>query len=98
MSDGVHRQREYYTRTAKHYDAMQVNPADEHGRALAAFIGLAEISGEVGSVLDVGAGTGRGLHKMMERWPKAHVVGIEPVAALREVGYAAGLSRDQLQD
>jgi ubiquinone/menaquinone biosynthesis C-methylase UbiE len=98
MRADVQRQRDYYTMTAKRYDALHVKPADEHERALAAFLGLAEIWGEVGSALDVGAGTGRGVRKMTERWPKAHVIGIEPVAALREVGYASGLSRDRLLD
>jgi ubiquinone/menaquinone biosynthesis C-methylase UbiE len=97
MTPDVQSQRDYYTRTAGHYDAMHVDPVDEHGRALAAFVGLAEMSGEVGSVLDVGSGTGRGLRTMMERWPKADVIGIEPVAALREVGYAAGIPKDRLQ-
>ena len=98
MTTDVRSQRDYYARTAEHYDAMHVAPTDEHGRALAAFVGLAEMSGDVGSVLDVGAGTGRGLRMMMERWPEAHVMGIEPVAALREVGYAAGVPPARLQD
>jgi ubiquinone/menaquinone biosynthesis C-methylase UbiE len=92
----IQAQRRYYERTAEHYDAMHVNPADEHGRALGAFMGLAEVFGPINSVLDVGAGTGRAMNKLKTRWPDAKVIGVEPVAALREVGHRNGLSHDEL--
>lgn len=89
-------QRAYYQRTAEHYDAMHVDDGDEHGKALAAFMALAELQGPVGSVLDVGAGTGRGMTKLQKRWPTADVTGIEPVDALRAVGHRSGLGEDRL--
>jgi ubiquinone/menaquinone biosynthesis C-methylase UbiE len=92
----VREQREYYDRTANEYNSMHVNPTDEHGRALSAFMGLAELFGPVDSVLDVGAGTGRALKKIKDRWPNSKVVGVEPVDALREVGHKSGLLPNQL--
>jgi ubiquinone/menaquinone biosynthesis C-methylase UbiE len=89
-------QREYYSRTAEHYDAMHLRQADEHGRALSAFMGLAEVFGPVNSVLDVGAGTGRALARLKARWPGAKVIGIEPVDPLREVGHKKGIDCNEL--
>jgi ubiquinone/menaquinone biosynthesis C-methylase UbiE len=96
ISSEVWKQRNYYERTAEHYDSMHVNPDDEHGRALSSFMGLAEIFGPVDSVLDVGAGTGRAMRKLKDRWPSAKVLGIEPVDALREVGHKNGISPNEL--
>lgn len=93
----VRAQREYYKRTAAHYDAMHVNEDDEHGIALASFAGLARMLG-ARSVLDVGAGTGRALLKLSDALPGATIVGVEPVAELREVGYQNGISPAMLQD
>ncbi len=96
LSTDTEKQRSYYERTAELYDAMHVNPADEHGRALSAFMALAELAGPVASVLDVGAGTGRALKALKQRWPDAKVIGIEPVDALRMVGHQNGISPDEL--
>jgi len=92
----VQRQRDYYARMAVDFDAMHVDSADEHGRALNAFVGLAETFGPVTSVLDVGAGTGRAVLKLSETWKQANVVGIEPVAEQRKMGYAKGISSEKL--
>jgi ubiquinone/menaquinone biosynthesis C-methylase UbiE len=96
MND-ITRQRDYYERTAKHYEDMHVRGDDEHGVALAMFAGMARKLGAQ-SVLDIGAGTGRALELLTSDLPGARLIGIEPVAALREVGYAKGLSPDQLID
>jgi ubiquinone/menaquinone biosynthesis C-methylase UbiE len=96
IQDEVLEQRHYYERTAEHYESMHVNPTDEHGKALSAFMSLAEISGPVNSVLDVGAGTGRALRKLRDRWPLTKLVGIEPVDALRHVGHKSGISSEEL--
>jgi len=92
----VRDQRNYYERTAEHYDSMHVNPSDEHGKALSAFMALAELAGPVDSVLDIGAGTGRALKRLKERWPAAKTIGIEPVAALRAVGHKKEIPTDEL--
>ncbi len=96
MADEIEAQREYYVRTADHYDAMHLRGRDEHGKALAAFMGLAELFGPVESVLDIGAGTGRAIDKLKARWRGARVMGVEPVAALREEGYKKGIGQDEL--
>jgi ubiquinone/menaquinone biosynthesis C-methylase UbiE len=92
----VNAQRAYYSRTAEHYDAMHVNQGDEHGKALSAFFGLAEVFGPVASVLDVGAGTGRALEKIKARLPDTRVIGVEPVENLRAVGHKKGIPQDEL--
>lgn len=95
--EDILRQRDYYERTAEHYEAMHVKSDDEHGIALAIFAGLARKLG-ARSVLDVGAGTGRGLEILSSELPNTKLVGLEPVAGLREVGYAKGLSHDLLME
>ena len=75
---------------------MHLSERDEHGKALSAFMGLAEVYGPVGSILDVGAGTGRAIEKLKGRWPDAKVMGVEPVAALREEGYKKGIRENEL--
>jgi ubiquinone/menaquinone biosynthesis C-methylase UbiE len=96
VSNEIKAQHAYYFRTAEHYDAMHLRESDEHGKALSAFMGLAEVSGPVDSILDVGAGTGRAIEKLKGRWPRARVMGIEPVAALRVQGYKKGIHEDEL--
>jgi ubiquinone/menaquinone biosynthesis C-methylase UbiE len=95
-SQEIHEQRKYYERTADRYNSVHVKTDDEHGRALGAFMGLAQTLGPVTSVLDVGAGTGRALKRLKSNWPNVKIVGIEPVEALREVGYRDGLAPDEL--
>jgi len=84
----------YYARTADAYDAAQVCDGDAHGRALD---WLAALITERGyrRVLDVGAGTGRAVIALRSI-PGVEVIGVEPVAALRAVGYANGLSEAEL--
>jgi ubiquinone/menaquinone biosynthesis C-methylase UbiE len=95
MSSQVPQQRDYYARTAEHYDSMHIADDDEHGIAIAAFIGIARLKGAT-SVLDVGAGTGRALHRLREGLSDARLVGVEPVAELRAVGHLKGVPHDQL--
>jgi ubiquinone/menaquinone biosynthesis C-methylase UbiE len=96
ISDETSEQRQYYERTAAHYNAMHINPDDEHGRALSVFMALAELSGHPKSVLDVGAGTGRAVRKIKSKWPTSKIIGVEPSDALREEAYKAGLEKDEM--
>lgn len=96
MSTETEQQWAYYARTAAHYDAMHLHEIDEHGKALRGFMGLAEAYGPVANVLDVGAGTGRALEIIKLRWPGATVTGIEPVEAMRRVGYEKGIPEHEL--
>lgn len=77
-------QREFYTATAESYDREFVNPGDEHGLALS-YMSLFVAGGHYRSVLDVGAGTGRGVRHFRARHPEVDVRGVEPVRALIDV-------------
>jgi len=90
-------QRAYYADTAHRYDSMHVHQDDEHSFALRFMISIIEQYG-VKSILDVGCGTGRGLFTLKRALPDIRAVGVEPSAELREVGYANGLSKDELID
>lgn len=95
MDRDEQRQLEYYDRTAEDYDAAHIARDDEHERALAILAALTRRR-EIVSILDVGAGTGRAMLLLEELFPSAEVVGVEPVAALRERGRAKGLRPDRL--
>lgn len=92
-------QREYYRRTAADYDALQLDTAVEHRRAL---VWLEQLVAETGAVslLDIGSGTGRVPAHFLDpaRPVKIAVVGIEPSADLRAIGHAKGIAADQLVD
>ena len=59
---------------------------------------MLSVLGELGvrSILDVGSGTGRAVLHLKKRRPELHVVGVEPVARLRDVGHSRGLSQTEL--
>lgn len=42
--------------------------------------------GPVEGILDAGAGTGRGCHKLKARWPSVKVIVIEPAEAPKDAG------------
>jgi SAM-dependent methyltransferase len=88
-------QRDYYAARASSYDDAHLHAGDEHYFALALLVGALDFL-EAASVLEVGAGTGRGLRYLQERCP--HVVrrGIEPVDELREIAYGKGVAREEL--
>jgi SAM-dependent methyltransferase len=88
-------QRRYYAATANGYNEMHLDERDEHGFALA-FLGSMLGYFDLGSALDIGSGTGRALTFLKRVKPEMRLVGIEPVRELREVGYAAGLSENDL--
>jgi ubiquinone/menaquinone biosynthesis C-methylase UbiE len=97
MKKEIALQREYYTRTANQYESMHVHGDDEHDLACALMAALASHY-QFQSVLDVGSGTGRAVAMLSRSMPGARVVGLEPVEALRNVGYANGISQDSLID
>lgn len=97
ISREVELQRGYYARTADVYEELHIQDDDEHFFALvwlAALIARYDFR----SVLDVGSGTGRGLIYLKSMFPELRVVGIEPSLELRKIGYAKGLSQDELID
>jgi len=91
------RQRDYYAAHADEYEDKHLSNDDEHMRALAMFRGLA-LGRDHASILDVGAGTGRGVRFLQQVFPASKVIGVEPSRELREIGHAAGLKPSDLVD
>jgi ubiquinone/menaquinone biosynthesis C-methylase UbiE len=92
-------QKQYYERTAAQYDTMHLdeNADTEHILALHFLSSMIACFG-IKSVLDIGAGTGRTIEFLKYHHPELHVVGIEPVEALRQKGYEKGIPKDVLID
>lgn len=88
-------QRRYYEESATAYDAM--HGADpEHARAMWHVSAYVRALG-IESILDVGAGTGRGMRHFREAHPGVDVRGVEPVEALIRRGVEDhGLPEDAL--
>ncbi len=87
-------QRSYYEATASHYDDLHgEDPA--HNFALS-FLACTLDQFQIGSVLDVGAGTGRVGAYLQKARPQTRVMGVEPVAELREQGHLKGVPRSGL--
>jgi SAM-dependent methyltransferase len=84
-------QRTYYERTAARYDDTHTScQADAHYAALEV-INLLCDKLRLESLLDVGAGTGRGVRFLLDQ--KRNVRGIEPVKALIEQAEAKGVPK-----
>jgi ubiquinone/menaquinone biosynthesis C-methylase UbiE len=84
----VDRVTDYYNATASHYDEMHGGDKDpEHIRALEYSWPIIEDLG-VQSVLDVGCGTGRGLHWIRTRAGHLRLSGVEPSPELRALAQA----------
>lgn len=88
-------QQRYYADTANQYDSMHISKEDEHFFALTFMVGIIDYFG-IRSILDIGSGTGRAIQYLKKLYPDLQIVGIEPVKELREIGYAKGLSKNEL--
>lgn len=88
-------QRSYYAETAARYDDLHIDDRDEHTFGLAFLSGMCEFL-DVGSILDVGSGTGRALRYFAQHRPHLRVVGVEPVKELREMGHRQGVPEELL--
>ena len=67
------------------------------GLAFAYMMAMIDFFG-IGSVLDVGSGTGFALLKLKEKMPHIRTIGVEPSAAQRAIGYSKGLTTAELVD
>ncbi|PKN56804.1 MAG: class I SAM-dependent methyltransferase [Deltaproteobacteria bacterium HGW-Deltaproteobacteria-14] len=96
QGDDEARQRAYYAQTAAGYDAAHVHADDAHNAALDHVLQVIAALG-LTSALDVGAGTGRTVARLLEEGGLERVAGIEPVAELVAHGHAKGLPEDVLR-
>ncbi len=90
MTDATALQRAYYERTAAGYEVKRVKKRTTHPMAISAFAGMARFQGG-GSILDVGAGTGRAVRILQDMFPDERVIGVEPVEGMRKTGIETGL-------
>lgn len=95
MRNEIEIQREYYTNTAEFYNDMHVNYEDEHFFALRFMESIVDFY-NIRSILDIGAGTGRTAQYLKNKYPHLKIVSVEPVYALRKIGYENGLSEEEL--
>jgi ubiquinone/menaquinone biosynthesis C-methylase UbiE len=84
-------QKAYYERTASHYDDMQMSCKDDEHYAALEFINLLCDRFNLETLLDVGAGTGRGVRFLLDRGREVH--GVEPVKALIEQAEIRGIPK-----
>lgn len=96
-NDEVAIQRDYYKTTADAYDSAHCAEHGEHYFSLMILEAIINFH-QIKSVLDVGSGTGRVALYLKSRLPELVVTSIEPVEALREVGYKKGMSAEELRD
>ena len=94
---GLEIQRNYYVETSHKYDEIHKHDRDEHGLAFAYMTAMIDFFG-IGSVLDVGSGTGFALLKLKEKMPHIKAIGVEKSAAQRAVGHSKGLTVAELVD
>lgn len=96
-SDEWRQQLDFYADRAARY-AVEGWGEAEHDWPLAILLGYMSIA-KPASVLDVGAGSGRALHVMRQRFPDLKICGIEPSADFRALGRRdLKLTEDELRD
>jgi ubiquinone/menaquinone biosynthesis C-methylase UbiE len=94
--DEVEKQRSYYAEMAAKYNEAHINDNDAHALALHVFSAFTKFE-NAQSILDVGAGTGRGVNFMIKNAPHLkRITGIEPSEALCKVGHNNGIQSHQL--
>jgi ubiquinone/menaquinone biosynthesis C-methylase UbiE len=84
-------QRAYYENTASQYDEMHMSSENDEHYAALEFINLICDRFKLKTLLDVGAGTGRGVRFLLDHGRK--VSGIEPVKALIEQAENRGVPK-----
>jgi SAM-dependent methyltransferase len=89
-------QRAYYARTAAAYDDSHLHEEGAHDVALGLIAGMARGMG-ARRIVDVGAGTGRGVMRLRELLPEVDVFGLEPVEELVLAGRKKGLDEHALR-
>ena len=88
-------QQSFYAATAGAYDEAHQGEGYEAVLPIMQLLAFMDAL-QVGSVLDVGAGTGRIVKYVQQRRPEVRVVGVEPVPEMLRQGYERGLTADDL--
>ncbi len=89
-------QQEYYRNSAAQYDDYHTSGQDsEHDISLFFLSAVLEMNASK-SMLDVGAGTGRVMKFVSQKFGHIQISGLEPVDSLREIAYSKGISRNDL--
>jgi ubiquinone/menaquinone biosynthesis C-methylase UbiE len=89
--DPVELQQKYYAKVASKYNsAFAFDPEDEHYIACAILTGLIQHY-QIDSLLDVGCGTGRAISYLSKSLPSLQILGVEPVAEMRQAAIEAGI-------
>lgn len=89
-------QQDYYRNSAAQYDDYHTSGRDsEHDISLFFLSSILEMNASK-SLLDVGAGTGRAMKFLSEKFDHIQIIGLEPVDSLREIAYSKGISRNDL--
>jgi SAM-dependent methyltransferase len=76
---------------------MHLHEKDAHYFALSLMAAAVDYY-DIGSILDIGSGTGRAVAYVKAKFPGIRIVGVEPVGELREIGYREGLSDQEIVD
>lgn len=84
-----------YQRSAEYVDVLLAEPWQVFGPLVAA--GLADVDPAAGPVVDVGAGTGRGVLAVAAALPEVEILAVEPSAAMRAVLMARVAADDDLR-
>ncbi|WP_436775924.1 class I SAM-dependent methyltransferase [Yinghuangia sp. YIM S09857] len=82
---------DYYSTSAEFYDLVAARHVASSGPALTAV--LADVDASTGTVVEIGAGTGRVTRVIADALPDAEIVAAEPSATMRAV-LAARIARD----
>lgn len=85
----------YYAGNAKEFDGMHIAKGDEHYVSLSHISNFIRMLG-IKSILDVGAGTGRGLLYMREHHPDVRAHGVEPSAEMRQRAIEKGIAPEAI--
>lgn len=87
--------KDYYSKTAKVYDNLQLHLDDEHYNALKLLLGFI-INDNYRTILDIGSGTGRALLYLKQFLPDINYRGIEFIPELREISISKGLESEKI--
>ncbi len=94
--DEIAYQRSYYRESSGDYNAAHAGSNAHYIAGMFLLNIIKTYFKNKSSILDIGAGTGRFQHLCQTLKMSTEVIGIEPVEALRQVGYTNGIPKERL--